>query len=125
MKLPSHERFTLDNGVQVVLLPRPEVPLIAFEAVVRGGARLSAPEQAGVASLTAELLGRGANGRDAYDFAEAVEDVGGSFEADAHSEAVLLHGQFLARDRELMLELLADALQRPHLEAEEIGRAHV
>ena len=29
----------------------------------------------------------------------------------------LLHGQFLARDRELLLELLADALQRPRFDA--------
>jgi zinc protease len=117
MKVPAHERYQLGNGVTLILIPRHEVPLIAFEAVVRGGARLNQREHAGVASLTAELLTRGAGERNAYDFAEGVEDVGGSFEAEAHSEAVLVHGQFLSRDRELMLQLLADALQRPHLDA--------
>jgi zinc protease len=117
MKVPAHARVRLDNGVRLILLPRHDVPLIAFVAVVRGGARLHQREHAGVASLTAELLTRGAGEREALAFAEAVEDVGGSLDAEAHSEAVLIHGQFLAQDRTLMLQLLADALQRPHLNA--------
>lgn len=121
MKVPAHERYRLDNGVTLILMPRHEVPLIAFEAVVRGGARLNQREHAGVASLTAELLTRGAGERSAYEFAEGVEDVGGSFEAEAHSEAVLVHGQFLSQDRALMLQLLADALQRPHLDATQLN----
>jgi zinc protease len=117
MKVPLHQRCTLPNGVKLILIPRHEVPLIAMEAVVCGGASLDRPGQAGAASLTAELLTRGAGERDALAFAESVEDVGGSFDAEAHSEAVLVHGQFLARDSELMVTLLADALQRPHLTA--------
>jgi zinc protease len=119
MKVPAHQRFTLANGVKLVLIPRHDVPLIAMEAVVRGGASIDRPALAGVASLTAELLTRGAGERDAYAFAESVEDAGGTLAAQAHSEAVVVHGQFLAADRELMLTLLADALQRPHFEAEE------
>jgi len=107
------------GGIEAWFVQDATVPLIAMEAVVRGGASIDRPALAGVASLTAELLTRGAGERDAYSFAESVEDVGGSLEAQAHSEAVLVHGQFLARDRELMLTLLADALQRPHFEAEE------
>jgi zinc protease len=119
MKVPAHQRFTLANGVKLILIPRHDVPLIAMEAVIRGGASIDRPALAGVASLTAELLTRGAGERDAYSFAQSVEDVGGTLEAETHSEAVVVHGQFLARDRELMLMLLADALQRPHLQAEE------
>jgi predicted Zn-dependent peptidase len=119
VKVPTCQRSRLANGVQLILIPRHDVPLIAMEAVVRGGASVDQPALAGVASLTAELLTRGAGERDAFTFAESVEDVGGIFEAEAHSEAVLVHAQFLARDRDLMLSLLADALQRPHLAAVE------
>ncbi len=121
MKIPPHERHVLANGVRLILLPRHDVPLIAFEAVLRGGSRLDPPERAGLAAITAELLTRGAAGRDAYAFADAVEGAGGSLEAEAHSEATLVHGQFLASDRELMLELLDDALQRPQFEAAELA----
>jgi predicted Zn-dependent peptidase len=120
MRIPPHQRCTLDNGVKLILLPRHDVPLIAFEAVVRGGARLDPEHRSGLASVTAELFTRGAGRHDAYGFADTVEGAGGSFEAGAQSEALLVHGQFLAHDRELMLELLADALQRAHFEAEEL-----
>jgi zinc protease len=122
VKIPPHQRFTLANGVKLILIPRHDVPLIAFEAVLRGGARLDPDSRAGVASLTAELLAHGAGSHDAYAFADAVEGAGGSFDADAHSEAIVMHGQFLARDRELLLGLLADALQRPRFDAAELDK---
>ncbi len=122
VKIPPHQRFTLANGVKLILIPRHEVPLIAFEALVRGGARLDPDGREGVASLAAELLTHGAGGRDAYAFADAVEGAGGSFDADAHSEAIVVHGQFLSRDRELLLGLLADALQRPRFELAELEK---
>jgi predicted Zn-dependent peptidase len=122
VKIPPHQRFTLANGVKLILIPQHDVPLIAFEALMRGGAGLDPGGREGVASLTAELLTHGAGGRDAYAFADAVEGAGGSFDADAHSEAIIVHGQFLARDRELLLGLLADALQRPHFELAELEK---
>lgn len=119
MKIPPHRRARLPNGIRLILLPRHDVPLIAVEALVRGGARLDPPGRAGVASLTAEMLTRGAGSRDAFEFAEAVEGAGGSLDGGSQMEAILLHGQFLARDRALLLELLADALQRPRFDAGE------
>jgi predicted Zn-dependent peptidase len=122
VRIPPHQRCTLANGVRLILIPRHDVPMIAFEAVVRGGARLDADGREGVASLAAELLTQGAGSRQPYAFADAVEGAGGSFEAEAHSEAILVHGQFLARDRELLLGLLADALQRPRFEPDELEK---
>jgi predicted Zn-dependent peptidase len=75
-----------------------------------------------VASLAAGLLDRGAGKRSAFEFADAVEGVGGSFTATAGAESISVGGQFLARDRVLMIELLADALMRPHFDAEEFTK---
>ena len=122
VSIPAHRRFTLDNGVKLILIPLHHVPLIAFEAVLRGGARLDPEPKAGVAALTAELLTRGAGERDAYAFADAVEGAGGILDAEPRNEAILLHGQFLARDRELLLALLADALLRPHFDAADLDK---
>jgi predicted Zn-dependent peptidase len=122
VKIPPHQRLTLANGVRLIMLPRHEVPLIAFEALVRGGVQLDCTRRDGVAALTAELLTCGAGSRDAYAFADAVEGAGGSLDVEAHREALIVHGQFLAQDRELLLELLADALQRPHFDAVELDK---
>lgn len=120
--IPPHERHTLANGLRLILVPLHEVPLIAFEAVLRGGSRLDPPGREGVAALTAELLKYGAGRRDAFAFADTVEGAGGGLDIEVHSEAIHVHGQFLAQDQELLLELLADALQRPHLAQLELDK---
>jgi zinc protease len=118
--VPAHERYTLNNGITLIIVPRRDVPLVAFNAVLRGGALDDPTTKPGVASLLAGLLEKGAGKRDAFAFADAVEGVGGSFNAGASAESISVRGQFLARDQHLMLELLADALLRPRFDAEEL-----
>jgi len=121
VKVPANQRFVLPNGLTIVLVPKKDVPLIAFSGFVRGGAAADPADKPGVASLVAGLLDRGAGKRSAFEFADAVEGVGGSFGASAGAESISVGGQFLARDRALMIELLADALMRPHFDATEFG----
>jgi predicted Zn-dependent peptidase len=122
VKVPAHQRFVLPNGLTIVLLPKKDVPLIAFSGFVRGGALADPEGKPGVAALVAGLLDRGAGKRSAFEFADAVEGVGGSFSASAGAESISIGGQFLARDRALMIELLADALMRPRFEADEFAK---
>jgi zinc protease len=120
VRVPAHERQVLGNGLRLVLVPMHEVPLVSATLVLRGGARADAPGHAGTATLTADLLTRGAAGRDAYAFADAVEGAGGTLDAEAQDGAIRVGAQFLAPDAGLMLELLADAVQRPRFEAREL-----
>lgn len=120
VRVPEHERLSLGNGVVLILVPRRDVPLVAFSALLRGGGLCDPASRPGVASLVAGLLEKGAGDRNAYAFADVVEGAGGSFGAGAGPEAITVRGQFLARDQRLMLELLADALLRPRLEAQEL-----
>lgn len=117
--VPPYTRALLPNGATLLVMPRKDVPLIAFTAIVRGGSVAETGDKAGVASITAGLLEKGAGPRNAFAFADTVEGAGGSFSAGAASEAIVVSGQFLAQDRELMVELLADALLRPHFAAAE------
>ncbi|HTY94765.1 MAG TPA: pitrilysin family protein [Steroidobacteraceae bacterium] len=120
--VPAHERIVLANGMTLVIVPRRNVPLVAFQMLIRGGALGDPPGLAGVASLTAGLLDKGAGERDAAAFANAVEGAGGSFAASAAAECLTLSGQFLSRDQGRMLELLADALVEPRFSATEFAR---
>ena len=121
VRVPEHERLPLGEGAALILVPRRDVPLVAFNAVLRGGALGDPASRSGVASLVAGLLEKGAGERNAYAFADVVEGVGGSFGAAAGPEAITVRGQFLARDQRLMLELIADALLRPTLDGGELG----
>lgn len=122
LSLPAYETIKLDNGLTVLLMRKPDVPLIAADLLVRGGSLADAPGKEGSASILAELLSKGAGSRDALAFAEAIENAGGSLGFGANREALTAHGEFLARDAELMLSLLADAVQRPTLDDAEFDK---
>lgn len=120
--LPDYERVVLDNGVVLLLLEKPEVPIVGFEAVLRGGAAADPRGGAGTASLLAELLRKGAGDRDAAAFAEAVEGVGGDLDSGAGVESLSVSASFLSRDAGLAVELLADLLMRPRLDVDEFEK---
>lgn len=120
--LPEVRQIELDNGAVFILHEKRDVPLIAAEVSLRGGAVSDPDGRAGLASLFAGLLEKGAGDRDAASFAESVAAVGGSLSADAGLEAIAISADFLARDADLMVELLVDMLQRPTLAAAEMTK---
>jgi predicted Zn-dependent peptidase len=128
VQVPPHERMVLPNGATLIVVPSRDVPLVAFQAVVRGGPTCDPRGTdesdciAGVASIVAGLLEKGAGERDAFAFADAVEGAGGNFSVTPGSEALSINGQYLARDQHLMIELLADALIRPRFDVSELEK---
>jgi len=120
--LPEVTRVELDNGVVLVLLEKPDVPLIGVEASIRGGAITDPEGRGGMADLLAGLLEKGAGERSAAEFAEAVDSVGGTLSASAGLESITISGEFLARDADLMIELLVDMLRSPTLDDQEVQK---
>jgi zinc protease len=120
--LPDFERVELDNGTVLLLNEQHDVPLVAVSAILRGGAVADPQELNGLTGLFAALIEKGAGERDAAQFAEAVDSVGGSLAASAGLENITITGDFLARDAGLMVELLADMLLRPALDADELTK---
>jgi zinc protease len=123
VKLPDFQTATLANGAVVALVEKRDTPLIAVNVTVRGGALGDPAGKDGTASLFADLIQKGAGNRSAAQFAEAIENAGGSLTAGAGSESLGLNATFLARDADLMFELMADMLQRPRLEPAEFEKA--
>lgn len=120
--LPDAERVVLDNGTVLILNENHDVPMIGLEAIIRGGAVADPADKHGLTSLLANLLVKGANERGSSEFAEAIAAVGGQLDASASLESLSVSAEFMARDADLMVELVADALQRPTLDAEEFEK---
>lgn len=120
--LPSHERVELPNGTILILSEKRDVPLVGLQAIVRGGAVTDPDALNGTASLLADVMQHGAGKRDAAAFAEAVESVGGELYAAADLEALSISADFMARNAELMIELVADMLMRPTLAEDELEK---
>ncbi len=120
--LPDAERVVLDNGTVLILNHKPDVPMVGIQAVLRGGAAADPPGKHGLAALYAALMQKGAGERGSAAFAEAIAAVGGELSARAGLEGISISGDFLARDADLMVELLADMLQRPQLDRTEFDK---
>lgn len=122
IRLPDYQTVRLDNGATLLLAPRKDVPMVAATVLVRGGSLADPAGKEGTADLLADLLSKGAGGRDALAFAQAVDGAGGSLAFASTGEAIVANAQFLAKDSDLMLSLLADALLRPRMDPAEFDK---
>ena len=120
--LPEFDRVELPNGTVLLLCEKPDVPLVAATAILRGGAVVDPQDRGGLANLVATLLEKGAGDRDAAEFAETIDASGGILTSRADLESITISGNFLARDADLMVELLADMLLRPTFEETEFEK---
>ena len=121
--LPPVQRAQLPNGAHLALVEKRDTPMVAMTVTVRGGALGDPQGKEGTASLFADLIQKGAGARNAAQFAEAVESAGGMLVAAAGSENLSVNASFMSRDVDLMLQLVADALQRPTLAPSEFEKA--
>lgn len=105
------EKFSLANGLRVLLLPDPSTPTVTLTAYVRAGTEFDSAAKAGLASLTAENLMNGTKTRDALEIAQALEERGVSLGFNAHREGVDIGGYSLAADLPILIETFADVVQ--------------
>jgi len=116
------QRTTLENGLHVILYQDPSLPLLSLGVLTRRGGDHVSPERAGLAEFTAELMKRGAGARGALALAEAVDEIGANLSVNADWDSMSVQLSGLARARSLLIELLADVVQRPQLRPEEAVR---
>jgi zinc protease len=116
-------RTTLENGLHVIVLEDFRLPRVALGVAVRRGAASDPIEQAGLATYTAEIMQRGAGDRDAFAFAEAVDDIGASFDVSADWDAMSVTFSGLSRDFDRLFSLLRDVTLRPRFDKAEADRA--
>lgn len=115
--------YELPNGLRLLLREDHEVPLLSIHVRVDGGALVDPQHHEGRAALLGDLLTRGAGERDAEAFREAVDFVGGRLSVWTGIRQLGVDAEFLARDRDLAIALVADLLMRARLSAEEFERA--
>ena len=112
----------LGNGVTVAVDPMPGTQSAAVGLYASVGSRSEAAALGGLAHLVEHMVFKGARGRDARAIAEAIEDVGGSLNAWTARDQTAFHARVLAADVPLALELIADLVRAPLLDAGELER---
>ncbi|HWX25173.1 MAG TPA: insulinase family protein, partial [Vicinamibacteria bacterium] len=83
LRLPPVERFTLSNGLPVLLVATRSVPAVEILLLIGSGALADPAGKPGVASMTASMLDEGSGGKDALTVADEVSYLGATIEAAA------------------------------------------
>jgi zinc protease len=112
----------LANGLRVIVVERPGLPLLAAEVVVRSGAEKDEKDLAGTASMTGSLLMRGTETMSAPEIATAIESLGGTIDSGAHWEASRATIVVMSDKAEPALKILSDIVLHPTFKQEEIDR---
>ena len=121
LALPPVQRFTLKNGLDVILVPRKELPVVSFGIAVQAGGYDETRDTLGVSDFVAAMLRRGTKTRSADDISRAIDFVGGTLDAQATSEGTTTACSALSKDAKLCLDLLSDMLLHPSFPESEMG----
>lgn len=127
LRLPPLHEFVLANGLKGVVVPRPDLPLVSLTLAVLAGPEADPPGHPGVAAMTANLWPRGAlrAGRpvSASVLASQAEALGSALDVRSGYGASSLVMTVTTPRVDEALALMADALRRPLLAADELERA--
>lgn len=115
------ERTALAHGPRVISSRVPGARSVSIAAYVLAGSRLESPAEAGVAHFMEHITFKGT---EAYpttrDISEAIEGVGGSFNAATDRESTVYWVRVPTREAARGMDVLGELIVRPKLSAAEI-----
>jgi predicted Zn-dependent peptidase len=118
----SAELHRLSNGIAVAVDPLPGAESVAIGLYAMVGSRSEPEHLSGLAHVVEHMVFKGAGPRDTRQIAEAIEDVGGAINAWTARDQTVFYGRTLAKDAELLCELICDFLRAPHMAEEHLER---
>ncbi|MDB5468333.1 MAG: peptidase family [Phenylobacterium sp.] len=113
---------TLANGVRVVCDPMPGLQTVALSVVAGHGARFEDEARSGWSHLLEHMVFKGAGGRSAREIVEVIEAEGGNINAATGYERTSFQVRALKDGLDLGSAVLADLVQRPHMDADDLVR---
>ncbi len=114
------ETFTLDNGLQVVVLPDHRAPVVHQMVWYKVGAADEPPGKSGIAHLLEHLMFKGTKTLPAGRFSEIVAAHGGRDNAFTSSDYTAYY-QTISRDNlEMVMEMEADRMANLSLDPEDV-----
>ena len=119
---PKPVEETLPNGLRVIVVERRESPLISAQLLIKNGGEVDPSELAGLADMTASLLTKGTQTRDATKIAQEIESLGGSLESGARWDSSFANVSVMSSKIAQAMEILADVVRHPTFKSEEVER---
>jgi len=122
IEVGSPVRFTLDNGLRLIVQRSTVVPAVAMQMYWPGGLLSEAPGREGAANAVARMLTRGTTTRSADQISFAIEDRGATLMATAGNNTAFVQATALQDDWPAVMKLLAEIVINPSFDSDEWGK---
>lgn len=116
------KRYTLSNGVRLLLKEVRHAPMVSMRAAMLGGLRAETAKNNGIGQLTVQLLSQGTPRRDAIEIAQTVDSMAASLGGFSGRNSLGMQMECLSRTFDPSLELFAECLLEPTFPEEELER---
>ncbi|UXH78046.1 M16 family metallopeptidase [Roseateles amylovorans] len=122
LTLPEGKRTTLANGLTVIQVPNPGLPLVSASLVLRAGQTANPADKPGLSSFTAAMLQQGTQTRSAQQIADEAAALGATLTSGAGRDEARIEVSSLKRNFGQSLALLADVAMHPAFAEAEVER---
>jgi zinc protease len=113
----------LANGMKVLYVRQPELPVVSAALVIRGAGTTEDPATLpGLASFTASMLDEGAAGKSALQIADALDLLGASLNPGASWDAATVNLYVLKKNFSAALGIMSDVVLRPDFNPADLQR---
>ncbi|HSU14778.1 pitrilysin family protein [Longimicrobium sp.] len=120
---PTPVQRRLANGMKVLYVRQPEIPVVSAVLVVRGAGTTEDPAALpGLATFTASMLDEGAAGKSSLQIADALDLLGASLGTGASYDAATVNLYVLKKNFGPALGIMSDVVLRPDFPANEVQR---
>jgi zinc protease len=119
---PEIVSYTLDNGAQLHVKPRRDIPVVAVRAAFLGGLLAQTSETAGISHFLSSTWLRGTRSRSSGDLARAMEDIASEIDGFSGRSSLGLTLDVAIDQFEPALDLFAEVMLEPGLAVEEIEK---
>jgi zinc protease len=119
-------RTILPNGLEVIVVPNPGVPLVTIQAAVRNGSFTESPEYAGLSHLYEHMFFKAnADYPQPDEFVNRASELGAVFNAQTREEVVNYYITLTKDSVDAGMRFMASALKKPLFRADELERERV
>lgn len=107
---PIPVRGTLSNGLSVLVVEKPELPMVAFGLLVRTGSVSDPTDGPGLTNFTAAMLTEGTTSRTSQQISDEMERMGSAIQIKVSQEYTVLSAQALEPHWREALRVVADVV---------------
>lgn len=119
---PTVKTAKIENGMDVYVVEKPELPKVAVTLATRAGSVADAPGKAGLSSMTARIMRRGTKTRNAIQIDETMGNLGSALGGGAAKESAAFSFEVLKRNLAPAMGVMSDVVLNPSFPADEFDR---